>query len=128
MEKYITLTGQVSIEKYREVMSECDVVVNPCLKEGGVTTAFDALSFNKPLICIDTGGYTKYFDEDYAIVISRNSREQIIDDLFKAVVRLSDDSIRKKMSFSTTKGKECFTWENKGLEIKTLLNSVVKNK
>jgi glycosyltransferase involved in cell wall biosynthesis len=76
MKNHISLSGRLKIEKYNKKMEECDVVVSPCLKEGAVTAAFDSIAYGKPLICIDTGGFTKYFDNDYAYVIERKRKKK----------------------------------------------------
>ena len=39
MSNHIKMIGEVSMELYKQLMRETDVVVNPCLKEGAVTTA-----------------------------------------------------------------------------------------
>lgn len=74
--KYISLTGKISMEKYKTLMADADVVINAALKEGAVTVSFDAMAMGKPLICIDTTGYTRYFTHDYAIIIPR--KEEIL--------------------------------------------------
>lgn len=42
-------------------MKKCDAVINASLKEGAVTVSFDSMALGKPLLCIDTTGYTRYF-------------------------------------------------------------------
>ena len=113
----IKMIGQVPIEKYYAEMSACDVVINSCLKEGAVTAAFDALSFGKPLIGIDTGGYTRYFKEDYSVIIPQGNREQTINLLKEAIIKLSDSNIRMKMSGNALSASKKYTWETKGEEI-----------
>lgn len=117
LENYITLTGFVSKEEYSSKMAQCDVVVNPCLKEGGVTTAFDSMSFGKPLICIDTGGYTKYFNNDFADVIPRASRSEVIDNLYKAILILMDIDVRIDKGQKALNASRSLLWEEKGKQI-----------
>lgn len=49
------------------MMDRADVVINAALKEGAVTVSFDCMAMGKPLICLDTTGYTRYFTNEYAI-------------------------------------------------------------
>ena len=98
-------------------MQKADVVVNPCLKEGSVTTSFDAMAMGKPLICLDTTGYTRYFSSDYAEIIPIQSRNRTIEDLSKALLKLTDFDLRKKMGAMAFENAQNFTWENKGIEI-----------
>jgi len=117
LENYIKLTGQVSKEEYYSKMAQCDVVVNPCLKEGGVTTAFDSMSFGKPLICIDTGGYNRYFHNDYAEVIPRTSRSEVIENLHNAIMKLMAIDVRKEKGQKALNASHSFIWEEKGKQI-----------
>lgn len=120
---YITLTGEVSMKEYYQYMADCDVVVNPTLKEGAVTTAFDSMSFKKPLICIDTGGYTRYFNNEYAVVLDRSDRDTIIGNLCNSMLNLTQTSVRERMANEITKVRNNFTWEFKGKQIRDLILS-----
>ena len=111
------MLGEVSMEKYKQLMRETDVVVNPCLKEGAVTTAFDSMALGKPLICIDTSGYTRYFSSEYAIVLPREHREKTIQNLKEAILRLTNPVEREKIGSNAQKMGAQFTWENRGKEI-----------
>jgi len=117
MSNYIKMMGEVSMDMYKELMRETDVVVNPCLKEGAVTTAFDSMALGKPLICIDTTGYTRYFSEECAIVIPKQNRVNTILDLKDAILKLTDPIARGKLGSHSQKMGTQFTWKNRGQEI-----------
>lgn len=117
MESFITLGGQVSMDDYYQKMSNCDVVVNPCLKEGAVTTAFDSMSFGKPLICIDTGGYTRYFNNDYAVVIPKTSREEVVLNISKGIILLTNRKERIEKGTKAHLIGRNFDWQSKGEQI-----------
>ncbi len=121
----VTLRGEVTMEEYYQAMSDCDVVINPTLKEGAVTTAFDSMSFAKPLICINTGGYTRYFDNDYAVVLDLKSRCETIEDLASAVVRLADPEVRKSLSERIVAVRGSFTWARKGEQIRDVIQNTL---
>lgn len=117
MDDFITLGGQVCMNDYYQKMANCDVVVNPCLKEGAVTTAFDSMSFGKPLICIDTGGYSRYFNNDYSVVIPKTSREEVIFNLSEGILQLTNKKERIcKGAKAYHIGKD-FDWHTKGENI-----------
>lgn len=124
---YIKMLGKVSMEKYKELMRKSDVVVNPCLKEGAVTTAFDAMALGKPLICIDTTGYTRYFSNDYAEIIQLQSRSKTIEDLSDALLKLTNVKLRKQMSDKAFSNSQNFTWENRGQEIQKIITEHYNN-
>jgi len=121
MTNHIVLAGHVSMDEYYQFMANCDVIVNPALKEGAVTTAFDSMSFAKPLICINTGGYTRYFSTDYAIVLDMQSRDSLITNLSSAILRLTDDKLRKCLSDKIMDIRNQFTWEEKGRQIRDVI-------
>ena len=126
---YVTFTGRIPIEQYYEKMAACDVVINSCLKEGAVTAAFDALSFGKPLIGIETGGYTRYFTDTYSIIIPRLGRAETINNLCDAILTMSDTKTRESMSLQAMHVKDAYIWENKGAEIyKEIMHIIERDK
>lgn len=126
MQSFITFGGQLSMEGYYQKLAICDVVVNPCLKEGAVTIAFDSMSFGKPLICIDTGGYTRYFSNDYAVVIPKTTREGVIINLTKGILQMTSAEVRQeKGQRAKVVGKQ-FDWHNKGKAIYELIEHSYK--
>lgn len=123
----ITMHGQVSMDEYYQFMIDCDVVCNPSLKEGAVTTAFDSMSFGKPLICIDTGGYTRYFNNEYAIILQRKRRSEVIQMLASSILKMTDSSYRKQLGERSKSVSYKYTWEIKGKSIyETITNSYDK--
>ena len=121
LKEYVTLTGKVSMQAYKELMQNSDVVVNASLKEGAVTVSFDSMAMGKPLICLDTTGYTRYFSNDYAILIPIKNRKQVIADLSNGMKRLTDADLRTKMGNQALHAGSAFTWETKGRELFNLL-------
>jgi glycosyltransferase involved in cell wall biosynthesis len=125
----VGLVGEVSREVYYQKMANCDVVVNPSLKEGAVTISFDSMSFAKPLICVDTTGYTRYFSEEYAIVIPLQKRMELIKAVSNAVLRLANPQEREKLGANAKIAGKQFSWEARGFEIyQTILNSYEASK
>ena len=121
LENRISLKGQISLQEYQKEMQNCDVVINTCLKEGGVTNAFDCMKWAKPLLCIDTGGYTKHFGSECAIVLQRTTRDKLIRNLAREMIRLRDETVRRKMSEAMSQEGQKYTWELKGEKIKTMI-------
>lgn len=126
MEQHVTMCGQVTMDEYYQKMADCDCVLNPCLKEGAVTTAFDSMSFSKPLVCIDTGGYTRYFDNDCAIVIPREGREEVIRNLANAILHMTDATERKRLGDEVHKRVLGYTWEDKGKSIYEIITKAYR--
>ena len=114
----IVLTGQISMEDYQREMENCDVVLNACLKEGGVTNAFDCMKWGKPLICIDTGGYTQNFDNECAVILKRMQRNDLIQSLANEMIKLKDETVRRNMSNAMIVKGQTITWKIKGEHIR----------
>lgn len=118
LDNHVSLPGKVSMDDYRKRMAASDVVINAALKEGAVTVSFDAMAMGLPLICIDTTGYTRYFTDDYAIMIPRTSREEIISSIKDGMVILTNPDVRQRMGINAQAAASRITWERHGLEIR----------
>lgn len=127
LEAYVTMVGNVSMTQYRLLMSRTNVVINAALKEGAVTVSFDSMTMGKPLICLDTTGYTRYFSNDYAVVIPISSREKTIWNLHLAILRLTNKKIRFTMGMEAKRVGEHFSWRIRGHEFNELLSKRLKS-
>lgn len=124
LDNHVSLPGKVSMDDYRKRMAASDVVINAALKEGAVTVSFDAMAMGLPLICIDTTGYTRYFTDDYAILIPRTTREEVVSGIKDGMVRLTNPDVRQRMGINARAAASRITWERHGLEIRdAILNS-----
>jgi glycosyltransferase involved in cell wall biosynthesis len=121
VEEYVSFLGSLSAEEYLQRMQETDVVVNTALKEGAVTVSFDAMALGKPLLCIDTTGYTRYFKEDFSIVIPRASRDEVIKGLSDGMIRMTDSDERLNMGKRAREVSKLISWEHHGEEIKSVI-------
>lgn len=122
----VFLLGNVSIAEYNRIISTCDVVVNSCLKEGAVTVSFDSMRYGKPLICVDSGGFTRYFSNDYAIVLPQQSRDKLIQSMKKAILDLTDMNLRQSMGKLAQDAGNQFVWKVKGQQIKEIIEKNIK--
>ena len=123
MQEQVTLTGKVSMDEYYNLLAAADVVVNASLKEGAVTVSFDSMAMGKPLICLDTTGYTRYFSNEYAVVISRTGREEVITNLATAMERMTNVDERTTIGEKAKNAGAQFSWAARGEEFKELLKS-----
>jgi glycosyltransferase involved in cell wall biosynthesis len=117
LEEYVTMTGALEMEAYRQQMQRADVVVNAALKEGAVTVSFDAMAMGKPLLCVDTTGYTRYFKENYSIVVPRTTRKEVIEKLAAGMLRLTDWKVRLQMGAQAIQAAQYIAWPIYGREI-----------
>ena len=120
----ITFAGKVSMDEYYRLIAASDVVVNASLKEGAVTVSFVSMAMGKPLICLDTTGYTRYFSNEYAVVIPRTGRDEVVDNLAAAMERMTDANERKTIGEKARNAGAQFTWAARGEEYKELLEKI----
>lgn len=123
MEENIHMLGKVDMNSYFKLMNEADVIVNSSLKEGAVTVAFDSMALSKPLICVDTGGYTRYFNNENAIVLKREDRETLINNMSKAILKMTVKEHREKLGRKSHDDGVKYTWEYKG---KSIYEEIIK--
>lgn len=121
VQERVTFTGKVAMDEYYRLLAGSNVVVNASLKEGAVTVSFDSMAMGKPLICLDTTGYTRYFSNEYAVVIPRTGREEVIANLATAMARMTDAGERKAIGEKAQSTGAQFTWAARGEEFKELL-------
>lgn len=126
LRQYITFAGHVPMTAYYVYMHQSDAVINPSLKEGAVTVSFDSMAMGKPLLCIDTTGYTRYFSNDYAIVVPREARSTTIQRLAEGILTLTDSTTLQRLGERAKAAGEAFTWEARGLEIRDAIHQAWK--
>lgn len=117
MEDNIHMVGKVNMDEYFDMMNNADVIVNSSLKEGAVTVAFDSMALSKPLICVDTGGYTRYFNNEYAVILERGDRQQLINDMAEAILKMADKTLRDEFGRKAYQEGSRYTWDFKGKAI-----------
>lgn len=117
----VSFTGNVPMSEYKSLMNTADVVVNAALKEGAVTVSFDAVSLGKPLICLDTTGYTRCFSEKYAVIIPILERNTVIDKIKDAMLTLANNEQRHQMSLNALNASSSLSWQNHGKQFRDIL-------
>lgn len=123
LEDKVHLSGKVDLDEYYRRLASADVVVNPCLREGAVTLAFDAIALGKPIVCIETGGYTRHFNERYAVLIPLRRRRETIEDMTRGLLSLTDERVREQKGIHAQEAAKEHTWSHKGEMIYELINN-----
>lgn len=114
----IRMTGQVSGETYRSLMRKCHVVVNAAVKEGAVTVAFDAISYGKPLVCIETGGYTRSLNNIMCECVALSDRDLVIENVKNGMKRFCNVENRRSAAVEEAGLMSSLSWTHKGLAIR----------
>ncbi len=108
------LLGWIDRKEVMEYMKRCDIFFFPTF-EGGGMVVLEAMSFGKPVICMDFGGPKDFVTEECGIKVPVTNRTQIIDDLSEALEKLYiHQDLRKKMGMAARKRvEEYYTWDKK---------------
>ena len=125
--EHIKLVNEVSRDEYLKYLMESEVIVNPSLKEGGVTFVMDSLSHGKPIICIDTKGYTNNLDRECSVILNKEKRVQLIENMYEKMLVILDDEVRKRMSQRALENAREYNWNRKGKDIVKTIERVVQN-
>ncbi len=121
----IKLLGQVSHDEYTELLKKSDIVVNAALKEGAVTVMFDSLAMGKPMVCVETGGYTRMLNEKVAEIIPIQSRAQVIEGLINGMEKFYDENNRQQVANEAAQLLSSLDWEHKGFAIRDAFQKVI---
>lgn len=121
----IKLLGQVSHDEYTELLRNTDIVVNAALKEGAVTVMFDSLAMGKPMVCVETGGYTRMLNTDVAEIVPITDRNSVIDGLLVGMERFYIDANREQVAADAAAVLEKLDWLHKGIDIRDALLKVM---
>jgi len=97
-------------EKIYSYMNNCDVVLLP----SGMVL-LEAMSYSKPVIYLDFGGYTEFVTEECGIKIAISDVKKIINDIAEALeVLYESESRRASMGAAARKRlEENYTWDKK---------------
>lgn len=122
----INMVGAVSQEQYQMFMQKCDIVVNAALKEGAVTVAFDAIANTKPIVCVETGGYTKSLTPLMSEVINKHNRAQTIQELYNGMERFCNQEERLNAIAECKNLTNSLSWEVKGKAVRDAILEITK--
>jgi len=112
----VVFWGDMSRKQVFEKLSECDLLVHPSLHDSGGWVCLEAMAAGRPVICLDLGGPALQVTDEAGFKISAITPEQAIQEMSKAMSKLSqDDNLRRCMSDAAKKRvRENFGWDKKG--------------
>jgi glycosyltransferase involved in cell wall biosynthesis len=96
-------------------MAGADVFVLPSLHECGGAVVLEAMACGKPTIAVKWGGPADYLDESTGILLEPGAREELVQELAEAMVRLSNDAERRRALGRAARGKveREYSWRGK---------------
>ena len=102
-------------EEVAAAMREADVFVLPSYYECGGAVILEAMASATPCIALNWGGPADYLDETCGILITPTSREQVIDELARAMTDLANHPERRRSmgEAGLSRATTLFDWERK---------------
>lgn len=110
-------------------MQTADIFLFPSY-EGGGMVVLEAMAAGKPVVCLEAGGPGEAVTEECGVKVKMQNRDQIVQDLSKALYKLAKDPLlRRKMGEASKRRiRETYDWDQKGKQIQRLYESVMGEK
>ncbi|SFD09983.1 glycosyltransferase family 4 protein [Bacillus sp. UNCCL81] len=124
MSNYFSFKGKLS---YADTLNEyrySDIFLFTSLRDTSGNVVLEAMSNCLPVISLNHHGAADMLDENCAIKININNKEQVVDDLVKSIELLGNDyNKRIEMGISSfNRIQEKYIWENKGVLMQQIYN------
>lgn len=83
--------GKIPFSEMQKAYKEADIYVLPSLRESTGTAVFEALANKLPVVTFNQNGAKYIVEKDAGILINLDSKEQVLNDLAKALDTLVDN-------------------------------------
>jgi len=95
----IAWLNNVPRPEFMSSLASYDVLFFPSLHDSGGLVVLESLANGVPVVCLDAGGPGRLVDPSCGIKVQIHSREQVVEDLAAALVRLhKDESLRLSLA------------------------------
>jgi len=124
----VDITGWKSRDEVEKYYAGADIFILPSLRECGGAVILEAMAKGVPCISLDWGGPQDYITRETGILISPDSKQDLIKRLAEKIRYLADNKeVAKKMgSNAVIHVQEYFTWEKKADDIVNIYSDVLK--
>lgn len=125
----VELLNWIDRKAVMDYIKKCDLFLFPTF-EGGGMVVLEAMSYGKPIICMDFGGPIDFVTCECGIKIPVTNRKKIIKDLSEALEKLYiDNDLRKAMGIAARKRvEENYTWDKKIEKMNEIYKEVVESR
>jgi len=95
----VKFVGAVPRARVLELLRDADVMLHPSLHDSGGVTPIEGMAAGRPVICLNLGGVATKVPDDAGIKVDALTPDQTVNDLARAMEKLSADSaLRKQMA------------------------------
>lgn len=128
LQDYFVFKGAISYEDTLKEYRNADIFIFTSLRDTSGNVVLEAMSNSLPIISLNHHGASDILNNECAIKIDICSKNQVIDDLSKAIELLGNNSelreIKGKEGYKRIKEK--YLWEEKGKKMQEIYNDVLK--
>jgi glycosyltransferase involved in cell wall biosynthesis len=126
----VKFLGQMPREEVLKKLSQCDVLVHPCLRGAISMVCLEAMALGRPVICLDLGGPALQVTDETGLKVSTVAPGQVVKDLAQAMLQFaSKPDHRQRMGVSGRKRVvEQFDWDKKGEWLRKVYEQVAAGK
>lgn len=124
----VKILGWLDREHVDEYFKNCDIFLFPTF-EGGGAVVLEAMSFAKPIVCLDFGGPSEFITGECGIKVKVTNSAQIINDLAEALEKLyvSEELRRQLATAGKKRVEEHYAWERKAQWMNCLYSDSLVN-
>lgn len=120
--------GQLPRDRAVEVMRQSHAFIITSVKDLTSTVILEAISQGIPVVCPDHCGFPDVITEDCGITIPAISRQQLVEDIAKAIIALDrDETRRRRLAQGALKRVGKFSWDSKGEAVDQIYRTVMQH-
>ena len=121
--------GQKTRDEVWKLMKTADIIVHPSLHDSGGFVPIEAMSCEKPIICLDTAGPSILVPDSAGCKIAVISKDKTIEEICNSMNQLAKNSqLRQKMGESGREYvKEHLLWQNRITKFSEIYLDITKN-
>jgi len=117
----VELLGRLSYREMIQTYRSADIFLFTSLQDTSGNVVLEAMSFGLPVVCLDHQGAAEIVSAQCGIKVAIGPPEAVVDGIAKALERLGDPALRKRMGLEARRRiRERYTWDQKGREIPRL--------
>ena len=123
----VTFHGWAAPEECPRLLSQCDVFLYPSLFDCGGAVVLEAMSLGLTVVALNWGGPGEYLATGGGVLVEPVSRQQVVEELAKAVQCLTASKRRDLGEAAQRKIADQYTWSAKVQQIVEIYQSALKS-
>lgn len=113
VDRMIKWHGWLSKDMAQSIVHQADIFVITSVRDLTSTVLLEALSLGKPVVCLDHCGFSDVVDESCGVKIPVGKPKDVIKGFARAIERLKDDGLRRRLSEGARRRARKYAWTEK---------------